>query len=154
MNEQYKDKIEYYTTLLMRGNKDMTKEEAMLTARQVVSNLNITFVLADTLNSFMIDTETGLSKMGLTLSHEDKHRFLLMMKAIKSAKNLTSGFARPLYGIVDADDACQTSDWYYNFIKLVEDKITDKQRTHDILKMLFSMESETPLYNVTAKDFS
>lgn len=155
MNEKetYRQQVLEYSLLLRQRNKNLTDEEAVNIARRTICNLNISFVLADVLNSFFIDCQADLSRMSLTVSGEDKHRFLLMMKAIQSARHLSSAFARPLYLIDDADDACKASDWYYNFLKLVEEKITDARKSHMLIEYLLNMPSEHPLYNVKYEDF-
>lgn len=77
--EEFDERIVLYKNALLNRNKNLTEDEALLLARQVLSNLNISFVLADVLNSFMSDAESALKSMGMMLSSEDKHRFLLTM---------------------------------------------------------------------------
>lgn len=105
------------------------------------------------LNSFLSDAEGVLKKMDMKLSGEDKHRFLLMQKAVKQARVMASAFARPLYHMNDTDDACDCSDWYYHFLRLVETRITDAQKTGMLLEFLLTMPNEDGVYEVSLDDF-
>lgn len=151
--KEYVEQLTFYRNTIIKHNKSITEEEATLLARQTISNLNISFVLADVCNSFLSDTESNLKRMGMALSGEDKHRFLLMQKSIKQARIMASAFARPLYHIKDATDACSCSDWYYHFLQLVETKITDDRKTRLILEFLLTMPDENGVYKVKMDDF-
>lgn len=147
------DQVNLYKENLMKGNKNLSEEEAILKARQAISSLNITYILTDVCNSFLMETEAVLKEIGLTLSGEDKHRFLLFQKSVHSMKCNAGAFARPLYYIKDSDDAASCSDWYLNFLKLVETKITNAQKTRMLLEFLLTMPNESGVYDVRLEDF-
>lgn len=94
-----------------------------------------------------------LKDIGMALSGEDKHRFLLFQKSVHSMKCNAGAFARPLYYMKDSDDAASCSDWYLNFLKLVETKITHAQKTRMLLEFLLTMPNESGVYDVKLEDF-
>ena len=150
---EFMEQITFYKKHLMANDRTLTEEKAVLMARQAISNLNLSFILADVCNSFLSDAEGTLKKMGMALSNEDKRRFTLMQKAVKSARVMASAFARPLYHMKDTDDACDCSDWYYHFLQLVETRITNIQKTRMLTEFLLTMPDEEKLYEVGVEDF-
>lgn len=124
--KEFLEQVNFYKENLMKGNKNLSEEEAVLKARQAISSLNITYILADVCNSFLMETEAVLKEIGMALSGEDKHRFLLFQKSVHSARCNAGAFARPpllhegfrrcgkLFGLVfefpqiggDQDDQC------------------------------------------------
>ena len=151
--QEFAEQVQFYVDALQKNNSKLTDKEAVLMARQAISNLNVSYVLADVLNSFLGDAEGVLKKMDMKLSGEDKHRFLLMQKAVKQARVMASAFARPLYHMKDTDDACDCSDWYYHFLRLVETRITTAQKTGMLLEFLLTMPNEDGVYEVSLDDF-
>lgn len=151
--QEFAEQVQFYVDALQKNNRKLTDKEAVLMARRSISNLNISFVLADVLNSFLGDAESTLKKMGMKLSGEDKHRFLLMQKAVKQARVMAGAFARPLYHMKDTDDACDCSDWYYHFLQLVETRITNIQKTRMLTEFLLTMPDEEKVYEVGVEDF-
>lgn len=99
--KEFMDQVNLYKENLMKGNKNLSEEEAILKARQAISSLNITYIFADVCNSFLMETEAVLKEIGMALSGEDKHRFLLFQKSVHSARCNAGAFARPLYYIKD-----------------------------------------------------
>lgn len=151
--KEFMEQVNFYKENLMKGNKNLSEEEAVLMARQAISSLNITYILADVCNSFLMETEAVLKEMGMKLNGEDKHRFLLFQKSVHSTRCCAGAFARPLYYMKDSDDAASCSDWYLNFLKLVETKITTAQKTGMLLEFLLTMPNESGVYDVTLDDF-
>lgn len=115
---------------------------------------NFAFVLADAANTFLMDCECEMSKLGVAFTQKDKQNFKEMLKQIHSARKWAEICALPIYEIKDADDACADSDWWYNFIKLVDDRIGDDPRkTNLLLEYILAMPSEIGLFKVEYNDF-
>lgn len=150
--KEFLEQVNFYKEKLIQ-KAGMTNDDAELKARQVISNLNITYILADVCNSFLMETEKVLKEMGMALCGEDKHRFLLFQKSVHSTRCNAGAFARPLYYMKDSDDAASCSDWYLNFLKLVETKITNAQKTRMLLEFLLTMPNESGVYDVKLEDF-
>lgn len=151
--QEFAEQVSFYKGHLMENNPALSEDKATLLARRAISNINISFILADVLNTFLSDAEGALKQMGMMLSREDKHRFMLLQKSIKSARIMAGACARPLYGMKDADDACSCSDWYYHFLQLVETRVTDGRKTRMLLEFLMTMPDEDCIYDVNWDDF-
>lgn len=148
--KEFLEQVNFYKERLVQ-KAGMTDDDAELKARQVISNL--TFILADVLSTFLTDAESTLHAMKMSLSGEDKHRFLLMQKAVRNARLMASSFSRPLYHMKDADDACDCSDWYYHFLRLVETKVTSAEKTQMLLEYLLNMPDEEGIYEESLENF-
>lgn len=115
---------------------------------------NFAFVLADAANTFLLDCENELKRFDVGFGQQDKYNFKQMMEHIKAARKWAEKSALPIYEIKDADDACADSDWWYNFLKLVDDRVGDDPRkTNLLLEYILNMPSEVGLFKVTYDDF-
>lgn len=121
--------------------------------RSMVSN-NFAFILADVANTFLLDCEADLKRFGVGFSHEDKYNFSQMMNHINAAKKWAKKSALPIYQISDSDNACSESDWWYNLLKLIDDRLGDDPRkTNMFLEYILAMPSEDNLFDVKYDDF-
>jgi hypothetical protein len=124
-----------------------------LVLRGMVSN-NLAFVLADVAHSFLMDCEGDLSRLGVCFGHADKYNFNQMLFHLRAAMKWAKKSALPMYGICDSADACASSDWWYAFVKLVDDRVgSDYGKTKSLLDLLLGMSREEGLYDVTFDDF-
>lgn len=115
---------------------------------------NLAFVLADAANSALMDMEEELSGLGVAFSQNDKYNFKQMLSHVTAAKKWAEKSALPIYEIKDADDACADSDWWYNMIKLIDDRLGDDvQKTNMLLEYVLAMPSEIGLFKITYNDF-
>lgn len=115
---------------------------------------NIAFVLADAANSALMDMESELAPLGVGFNQQDKYNFKQMFSHAEAAKKWAEKCAIPIYEIADADDACADSDWWYNMILLIDDRLGDDNRkTNMLLEYILAMPSEIGLFNITYNDF-
>ena len=115
---------------------------------------NLAFILADVANTFLMDMEEELKPFGVCFAQTDKYNFKQMLSHVTAARKWAEKTALPIYEIADADDACADSDWWYNFIKLVDDRTGESARkTNMLLEYLLNMPSEVGLFKVTYNDF-
>ena len=115
---------------------------------------NIAYVLADAANSALMDMESELATLGVGFNQQDKYNFKQMLSHVEAAKKWAEKSALPIYEINDADDACADSDWWYNMVKLIDDRLGDDNRkTNMLLEYILAMPSEICLFNVTYNDF-
>ena len=77
------------------------------------------YSVAEAANSFAVDADSELRKLGSYLKHEEKHKFKLMIEAAEKLKNTSKFVAKPLYDIPDSEMALSDSDWLYAFLKLL-----------------------------------
>lgn len=132
----------------------MTREHIHKAVQRGMVQNNFAFILADAANTYLMDCEKTLEPFGVSFDHEDKYNFRQMMEHVKAARKWAEKSAMPIYEIHDADDACADSDWWYNFMKLVDDRIGDDPRkTNMLLEYILAMPSEVGLFKVTYDDF-
>ena len=133
---------------------NMSREAIREKVRRGMVLNNLAFILADVANTFLMDMEEELKPFGVCFAQTDKYNFKQMLSHVTAARKWAEKTALPIYEIADADDACADSDWWYNFIKLVDDRTGESARkTNMLLEYLLNMPSEVGLFKVTYNDF-
>lgn len=134
-----------------------TRDELYAAIKKVTSLNHLAFVLADAANSILIDCDQEMSKVGVFFTHKNKQNFNQMLNHIRSAIVWSKKTISPIYDEKDNDDvdgSCNDSDWYYNCIKLIEEKIAgDEKKTDDFLHYLLSIEGGKGLYKIKYDNF-
>lgn len=132
----------------------LTREEIRNRVEKGMVYNNLLYILVDTCNSFLMDMEDVLKPLGVGMDNKEKASFDKMYCRVKDACRATERFAKPLYGLKDADDACADSDWWHNFILLVDDRLgDDRQKTNMTLEYLINMPSSVGLFDIKYDDF-
>ena len=168
--------------LLMKQQKTMTREELIKKRDEEINDMidrfnleekcarprdkifsmalkgmilnNMAFTMADVANTLLLDCEKVMERIGIGFEQKDKQNFNEMLKHVRAARKWAEKSALPIYHIPDTDDACSESDWWYNFIKLVDDRIGDDPRkTYLLLEYILAMPSEVGIFNITFDDF-
>lgn len=115
---------------------------------------NLAFILADVVNTLLMDMESEIGRFGVVLSYSDKYNFNQMMTHIRAAKKWAEKSALPMYHIKDADNACYDSDWWHSMILLIDDRTGDDARkTNLLLEYLLNMPPGDDLFHITYNDF-
>ena len=148
------DREEMIERFHMTERCHMSREAIHLSIQKSLVYNNFAFVLADVANTFLMDCERELDRFGVVFSKQDKYNFRQMLDHIKAAKKWAEKSAMPIYDIPDTDEACYDSDWWYNFLKLVDDRIGDDPRkTNLLLEYVLNMPSEMNLFDVRYDNF-
>ena len=109
---------------------------------------NMAYSVAEAANSFAVDAESELRKVRSDLKHEEKHKFKLMVEAAEKLKNTTYFAAKPLYGIPDSEMALSDSDWLYDFLKLLIDRVgSNMVKMETVRKFVYEVDSELKSLN-------
>ena len=125
----------------------------LLVLRAMTAN-NLAFILADVINSFIMDCESDLSHFDKCFSRKAKRHFKLMQQNIKAARKWSQELSVPIYKSVVTDSLCADSDWWYALIKLIDDRVSDNaQRCNQFLEYLLNMPEGNSPYKVKAEDF-
>ena len=104
---------------------------------------NMAYSVAEAANSFAVDADSELRKLGSYLKHEEKHKFKLMVEAAEKLKNTSKFVAKPLYGIPDSEMALSDSDWLYAFLKLLIDRVgSNPNKMQMVTKFVYEIDSE------------
>ena len=108
--------------------------------RRAMFYMNNAYVLADVVNSFMIEANSTIAKMGQELTQDNKRRFNRLKKMMHDANCASRAIAKEIYGIPSEDDACEDSDYYYEAIKLLAVKTGNTREDQEhILSLLRSL---------------
>lgn len=138
----------------MEERCNLSREEIRKAVLRGMVDNNLAFILADAANTFLMDCESELSRLGVAFGQKDKYNFKQMMEHVKAARKWAEKSALPMYDIPDVNDACADSDWWYNFMKLVDDRIGDDPRkTNLLLEYLLAMPSEVGLFKIDYNNF-
>lgn len=118
---------------------------------------SLAYILADAAETFLMDCEESLSVFDRHLKQKIKQNFRDMHRAVHTACLAARKAAEPMYQTDSGftDDACIDSDWWYNFIKLIDDRVgVNPQKTQLLLEFLLNMPSEGEgLFNPKLEDF-
>ena len=135
----------------------LSKEEVRHYAHLAMTTNSLAYVLADAAESFLMDCDAALGRVDRCLVQKTKQNFKEMHRCVHSARASAKKAASPMYETNSGftEDACYDSDWWYNFIKLIDDRIgVNPQKTNQLLEFLLNMPSEGEgLFNPTYSDF-
>lgn len=135
----------------------MSPEAVRHYARLAMVTNSLAYILADAAETFLMDCDYALQKFDRHLQREVKQDFRQMQKAVHFARAAAKKAAMPMYHTNSSftDDACIDSDWWYNFIKLLDDRVgVNPQKTQLLLEFLLAMPSEGEnLFNPKLDDF-
>ena len=135
---------------------NMSEDALKLTIKRAVVANHIAFVLADAANSCLIDCENYMKKLGVSFDGRDKFNFNKMLDCVKGARKWTKEAAFPLFGCDydGRDDNINDSDWWYNLVKLIENRLGgDDSAAEQLIDYILSIGSDRGVFNVTREDF-
>lgn len=149
--DQYDAMIESLHLVKATG---LTHDELRLIVRRALVSLNLCYVLADVVDSLMKDVEDQLLKVKVPYDDRDRSYFKEMKKLVGASRKWAQRATRDLYHIKETDDFTGESDWWYNIIRLIEDRTgEDELKTKQVLQWLTTMPSVMGLFKVNMKDF-
>ena len=157
MSQRYSSLEEVIKANNLDKNSTMSPESIKHFAKKAMITNSLAYILADAAETFLMDCDFALSKFDRHLTKEVKQSFKLMHKAVHSARLAAQKAAEPMYKTDSGftDDACIDSDWFYNFLKLLDDRVgVNPQKTRLLLDFLLNMPSEGEgLFNPKFEDF-
>lgn len=114
--------------------------------RRAMFYMNLAYVLADVVNSYLMEADTTIGKIGQCFTQEKKMLFNRMAKMAKDAYFLSKDISRAMYKIPSENEACEDSDFLYEAVILLARKTgnsTEAQRRMlDHLKQLPDVNAE------------
>ena len=112
------------------------------------------YVFADIVDYFIKDCDEYLGKFDKCFSRESKQYYNEMRKHIIAAKKYSKKLWEPASDNACTDDICSDSDWWFSFIKLVDDRIEgNSENANKLLECLFNMPEGDSPYKVEYDDF-
>ena len=133
----------------------MTREELHKNIETVAVMMDLTTVLADVIDSMLLDIDDLLAKVKTPLDDRDRSYFKELRKLIKAARKWAQRATRETRHSERDGDLATESDWWYNLILLVEDRTgTDEMKTRQLIRWVSTMPSQMHLFDsINTKDF-
>jgi hypothetical protein len=157
MSQRYSSLEEVIKANNLDKDCTMSPESIKHFAKKAMITNSLAYILADAAETFLMDCEFALGKFDRNLLREVKRNFRQMKSAVHQARLAAKKAAEPMYeaGSGFTDDACIDSDWWYNFVKLLDDRVgVNKQKTQLLLEFLLNMPSEGEgLFKPKLEDF-
>lgn len=138
----------------MTDKTSLTREQIHLRIRRATVTSNLALVLADVVNTLLMDTEADLKIFGAIFRHDEKWKYNQVVKHLRDAKKISGFICADTYKSAEADLFAEDCDWWYNLIRVIEDRTGDNiQKTRMLLEFVINMPSEMNMFNVKYKDF-
>lgn len=157
MSQRYSSLSEVIQAHNLDKECDMSREAILHHAKYAMVTNSLAYVLADAAESFLNDCEHQLKLFDRYLQKDVKKNFKLFLQSVRSARLAAKKATTPMYETKSGftDDACIDSDWFYNFVKLLDDRVgVNPQKTQMLLDFLLTMPSEGDgLFNPKYDDF-
>ena len=133
----------------------LTREELHKNIETVAVMMDLTTVLADVIDSMLLDIDDLLAKVKTPLDDRDRSYFKELRKLIKAARKWAQRATRETRHSERDGDLATESDWWYNLILLIEDRTgTDEMKTKQLIRWISTMPSQMHLFDsINTKDF-
>jgi len=112
-------------------------------------HINLLFVLADVMDTLVLDLNQMLKKEGVTLKHETKRDFNALMKSVKNLRSTIK------FGCQETrNDYANDSDRIYEYIKLLIDRVgTNDLLFYNLYQKLYELKSTQDMKNLNLSVF-
>lgn len=109
---------------------------------------NVAYLMGDVTNTLMMDAQTRVERLGFDLKQDCKQRWRMAMRQTELAKRAWASFAREMYALEDAAQACDDSDYFADLILLIADRVGDNHRRQQMVRnMIKRLKSEAHIYD-------
>lgn len=133
----------------------LTREELHRHIETVAVMMDLTTVLADVIDSMLLDISSLLAKVKTPLDDRDRRYFKELQKLVRAAQKWARRATRDTRNSERDFDMAMESDWWKDFILMVEDRTgTDELKTRQLIRWVSTMPSQLHLFeNIHTKDF-
>lgn len=132
----------------------LSREELHAKVEKALMCLNLTRVLADVIETLVMDAEAILRPFGATFERQDKQQYRQLTKTCYDARKCAQRLCGGIYASTEADEYAQECDWWYNIIRLLEDRTgNDELKTLQVINWLTTMPSVLNMFEVKKRDF-
>ena len=132
----------------------LTRDELHKRVEKATMCLNIAHCLADVIETLVMDAEGILRPFGATFEREDKLHFKQLSKVLQDTQKRAARCCLGLYKHEQADEFATDSDWWYNMVRLLADRVGDNElKTKQVINWLDAMPSVMQMFNVKKRDF-
>ncbi len=123
----------------------LNREELHAKVDKALTCLNLTLVM---------DAEAILRPFGATFEREDKQHYRQLTRTLYDAGKCAQRLCGGIYASDQADEYANECDWWYNIIRLIEDRTGDDElKTRQVINWLTTMPSVLNMFEVKKRDF-
>lgn len=113
---------------------------------------NVAYLMGDVTNTLMMDAQCRVEQLGFDLKHDCKQRWRFAVRQTELAKRAWASFAREMYTLNDAAQACDDSDYMADLILLIADRVGDNRKRQQMVRnMIKRLKSEVHIYDELRK---
>ena len=117
-----------------------TDEQLAEIYEKTLSDTALAFILADAANTFLMESECGMRKMGIKLTQSYKQKFNRMLSLTKMARTQAKMVTDLLYDSKDIDAGAQFSDFVHDLVNMCYYKVgNDESMQTRIKAMIFNL---------------
>ena len=132
----------------------LSREELHAKVDKALMCLNLTRVLADVIETLVMDAEAILRPFGATFEREDKQHYRQLTRTLYDARKCAQRLCGGIYASDQADEYANECDWWYNIIRLIEERTgSDQLKTKQVIQWLATMPSVLNMFNVKTLHF-
>lgn len=153
--KQYDDGVDaIIDRFKMTEKTGLSREEIHHLVKKGMVLVNMCNTLADVIDYLVTDAECTLQPFGATLERQDKLNFKRMQKSLREARKYARECSINAYTSEDGEAFAADAEWWYNFVRLVQDRVAeDIQKTRLLLQYVSTMPSQLGMFNVRMRDF-
>ena len=138
----------------MEARTGRSREELRALVHKGLTCLNLAYCLTDVIDWLIFDTDSTLGPFGASLEKNDKRMFNQLKRSLAASRQQARDITRGVYHHEDGEKFQGESDWWYNIIRLIEDRTgPDVLKTRQVIQWLTTMPSELHMFDVRTKDF-
>lgn len=133
----------------------LTREELHRHIETVAVMMDLTTVLADVIDTMLLDIDDLLAKVKTPLDDRDRSYFKELRKLVRAARKWAQQATREARHSERDGDLATESDWWKMLILMVEDRTgTDELKTRQLIRWISTMPSQLHLFDsIHTKDF-
>ena len=131
-----------------------TRDELCKQIEKALVSLNLSYVLADVVDTLMLDCESVMRELSVEYEDPAKSYFKEMKKLAGATRKWAQRGTRDINRHEDADQYAGEVDWWYNMVRMLEDRTgEDELKTKQVLDWISTMPSVMDLFKIRKKDF-
>ena len=134
----------------------MSREQLHKAVNVVAVKMDLCYVLADVIDSLMIDIDDAIKRIYNPFDERDRSAFKELRTLIRATRTRARLACRTMNLSKDASSFCMESDWWLKLILMVEDRTgTDELKTKQVIRWLSTIPSQLGLFDkIHTKDFT
>ena len=131
-----------------------SREELHKEVSRVATLMDLCTVLADVIDSMMLDIEDAMKTVKVPVNDRDRSYFKELRKLVGASRKWAQRATRDTYHSDMGDNLADESDWWKNMILLIEDRTgTDELKSKQVIRWISTMPSQLNMFDIHTRDF-